>query len=415
MFVLRQIGSKIHTTYVSMTFVCLMVALAIAALSTGAGVAGTFTAVQREGTPFDVTFTLQREAYDEDGRSFKVPYQEIDPVAGLQEQDIDLNILVGSYSVVPVFESPFSLMAKDSKGAPLEITPHVIRLSDFNASLAMQGLQPLTLEEGTFAVQTNGSGESWMKLLNEYLEGEPTIQMEASTLRSNPSLLQTAMLETSSVRAEEVNVIVNDKYITATGEDALPVLKTILNINYVDGVTDSSAAAEEKFVGLFKERNLRSADDVILGFWTETRTDALQVGNTATTVVAYVALYLGVVFLIASAALLAIAQLSEASDNVSRYRLLAKLGTEDGLLRRALFSQIAIYFGVPLTLALVHAAVGIYAMSVTFVSLSDMNILSGSLLAALIIVLVYGGYFLATYTGSKGILNREAIYRLAQD
>jgi putative ABC transport system permease protein len=283
----------------------------------------------------------------------------------------------------------------------------------------MQGMEPLALKDGTFALQSNAPGDSWKKLLEDYLKEEPSIVLQDvegvnATLRSDPSLLQTAMLETSSVRLEEANIIVADRAVVTEGEDALPVLRTMLNINYADDTTDDSPTIEERFVGLFTEQNLESADGVILGFWTETRTDALQVGDTATTIVAYVALYLGVVFLIASAALLAIAQLSEASDNVSRYRMLAKIGTEEKMLRRALLSQIAIYFGAPLTLAILHAVVGIYAMSVMFADLRDMSILSGSMFAALIIVIVYGGYFLATYIGSKGILNREVIHRLAQ-
>jgi putative ABC transport system permease protein len=423
MFVLRQINSKIHTTYVSMTFVCLMIALSITALSTGSSVAGAFAAEQREGTPFDVTFTLQQTEQTEDGYSFKVPYQEVDVAAGLKEKGLDLAMVSSAYSVVPMFESPFSLTVDNGGETPLKIEPNIIRLSDFNASLAMQGLPPLTLADNSFALQSNGAGESWTKLLHAYLESEPTIEMkdagdsEASpeTLRSNPSLLQNVMVETSSTRVEEMNLIVPDRYVGVEGEGAFPVTRTMLNVNYEDDTIDNSTVVEERYLSLFQEKSLTSSDGVVLGFWTETRTDALQVGSTATTIVAYVALYLGVVFLIASAALLAIAQLSEASDNVTRYRLLAKIGTEDRLLRRALFSQIAIYFGAPLTLALIHSVVGIYALSVMFVTLKDMSILSGSVLASLIILLVYGGYFLATYAGSKGILNREAIHRLAQD
>ena len=77
------------------------------------------------------------------------------------------------------------------------------------------------------------------------------------------------------------------------------------------------------------------------------------------TTVAYLAIYIGIVFLITSAALLAIAQLSEASDNVLRYSLLKKIGAEDSMIHRALFTQIGIYFITPLLLAIVHSVIGI--------------------------------------------------------
>ena len=39
MFVLRQLNSKINTTYLSVTFICLMLLLSVGALSFGIGVA----------------------------------------------------------------------------------------------------------------------------------------------------------------------------------------------------------------------------------------------------------------------------------------------------------------------------------------------------------------------------------------
>jgi putative ABC transport system permease protein len=420
MFVLRQINSKVRTTYLSMTFVCLMVTLAISSLSTGTSVAGAFAAEQRAGTPFDTTLTIQRQEPDKDGAPSNVPYQELDPVAALSGQGIELGTLARSYSVVPVFESRIALTLTNPDGVPVEIKPHLIRLTDYNAGLAMQGKQALELPAGSFAVQANDPSNLWKDMLVAYLKGNPALEMRkgpeaaADVLRSDPSLLQTSMLETSPVRVAEMNLIVPDAYVTSEGPDALPVLRTILNVDYAQTATDGLDAFEAQFNEIFTDRNLKSPDGTILSFWTESRTNALQVGGTATTIVAYLALYLGIVFLIASAALLAIAQLSETSDNIGRYRLLARIGTEDGMLYRAAFSQIAIYFGAPLALALVHSLVGIRSLSAVFAAFKDTDILSGSLFAALVIVLVYGGYFLATYAGSKRILTREAIHRTAQ-
>jgi putative ABC transport system permease protein len=420
MFVLRQINSKIRTTYLSMTFVCLMVTLAISSLSTGTSIAGAFAAEQRANTPFDATLTIQRQEPDDEGLPVNVPYQELDPVAALDGQGIDLKALARSYSVVPVFDSRITVTLHNPDGTPVEVKPHLIRLSDYNASLAMQGRQPLELAEGTFAVQANNPVAQWKGMLAAYLEGSPTLEAAGGpdaaggTLHSDPSLLLTDMVETSSVRVTEMNLVVPDGYVAHEGPDAPPVLRTILNVDYAQAAAGDADAFEAQFGEVFADRNLKSPDGTILGFWRESRIAAMQAGSTATAIVAYVALYLGVVFLIASAALLAIAQLSETSDNIGRYRLLARIGAEDRMLYRAAFSQIAIYFGAPLVLALVHSLVGIRSLSAVFAAFKDTDILSGSLFAALVIVLVYGGYFLATYAGSKSILTREAIRRTAQ-
>ena len=71
---------------------------------------------------------------------------------------------------------------------------------------------------------------------------------------------------------------------------------------------------------------------------------------------AYLAIYLGFVLVIACAAILAIQQLSDASDNAQRYGLLRKLGAPEGMISSALFVQVLVYFLFPLLLAVAHAA-----------------------------------------------------------
>ena len=75
--------------------------------------------------------------------------------------------------------------------------------------------------------------------------------------------------------------------------------------------------------------------------------------------ISYLAIYIGSVFLIASAAVLALQQLSEAADNIDRYELLRKIGVDEEMINRSILVQIAIYFMIPLSLAIVHSIVGL--------------------------------------------------------
>ena len=123
--------------------------------------------------------------------------------------------------------------------------------------------------------------------------------------------------------------------------------------------------------------------------------------------VLYLTLYIGVVFLIVSAAVLALQQLSDASDSVGRYALLRKLGAEESMINRALVSQTAIYFFIPLLLAAVHSIVGLTVVNREF-SLMYMGaqMLDGALFAGLVFLLVYGGYFILACLGSRAMLRR---------
>jgi putative ABC transport system permease protein len=121
----------------------------------------------------------------------------------------------------------------------------------------------------------------------------------------------------------------------------------------------------------------------------------------AATTIAYVAAYIGIIFMVACASVLAIAQLSEASDNQERYGLLSKLGASDSLIAGAIFKQILIYFAAPLTLAIAHTVVGVTILSEIVTTLTNMNILAASVFAGFIILLIYGGYFAVTYANAK--------------
>ena len=66
---------------------------------------------------------------------------------------------------------------------------------------------------------------------------------------------------------------------------------------------------------------------------------------------------------------LALQQLSEASDSVDRYKSLRKLGVNQKMIDKTIFIQTIIYFGVPLLLAIVHAVFGIYVVNKDLTSL----------------------------------------------
>jgi putative ABC transport system permease protein len=125
---------------------------------------------------------------------------------------------------------------------------------------------------------------------------------------------------------------------------------------------------------------------------------------TTSVAVAYMTTYLGIVFLISCASVLAIAQLSEANDNQARYRLLSQLGAGHKMLAGSVFRQVCIYFAAPLILAAAHAIVGIKVMSVLVEALGDLNIFAMSLTAGGAVVLIYGGYFLVTYFSAKKMI-----------
>ena len=121
-------------------------------------------------------------------------------------------------------------------------------------------------------------------------------------------------------------------------------------------------------------------------------------------IVTFIALYLGIIFLISSAAMLALKELSDSSDNRSRYGILRELGADTEMIRKALFRQIGIFFFLPLSLAFVHSLFGVQFVNRMLLVMQQESQEKSILFTALFILLIYGGYFLATYLGSRRII-----------
>ena len=120
--------------------------------------------------------------------------------------------------------------------------------------------------------------------------------------------------------------------------------------------------------------------------------------------VTFIGLYLGIIFLISSAAILALKELSESSDNKERFRMLRKIGTDEALIRKALFRQIAIFFLFPLILAIIHSIFGIMFCNYILETFGNEQLLPSIIMTSIFIIIIYGGYFLITYFCSKNIL-----------
>ncbi len=95
--------------------------------------------------------------------------------------------------------------------------------------------------------------------------------------------------------------------------------------------------------------------------------------------VVFMGLYLGVVFLLASAAVLALQQLTQAADNAPRYRILAQLGAPENMRARSVET----------------------AVNKVIAEVGRVDAASSSAVAALLLLVVYGGYFLATCRASR--------------
>jgi putative ABC transport system permease protein len=390
MFVLRQINSKINTTYVSMTLVCLMLFLSVCTLSSGMGLAEALTNEMRENAPFDATFSVQAEY----GAGSDV-YPGIDIAAAASDRGAGLSSFAAEYTAARYYGADVTVALRTGD-SELTLNPNFMKLSDYNAVLAMQGLAPIALDADYYALNCNMNTIEWQDILNDYAANGGEIEIAGRRIVTSPDKYYKHTLEVSPNKQHAITVIVSDELLA----DA-PVKRDFLHVNYPEEGGEYEKMCVSALIGFEPV----GSSGVQLDGGLETRVRVLEYTHSATTTIAYMAIYLGVVALLMAATVLAIGQLSEAGDNTERYGLLRKIGAEDSMINAALFMQILVCFGAPVLLALVHAAVGIGVASELVSVFSEMNILGSSLVAAVVIVGIYGAYFLATYFGSKSIID----------
>lgn len=128
------------------------------------------------------------------------------------------------------------------------------------------------------------------------------------------------------------------------------------------------------------------------GLLINTKIDIIAVSGGLSAAVTFVSIYLGIIFLICSAAILALKELSDSSDNKERYAMLRKIG---------------IFFFIPLVLAVVHSVFGMIFIKIGLQSMGRIDYFSSILSAAMIFILIYGAYFFLIYFGSKRIIRNS--------
>ena len=156
-----------------------------------------------------------------------------------------------------------------------------------------------------------------------------------------------------------------------------------------------------------KNSGFKDVKDYNIRIKSATRITNIESSKGLGATVTFIGIYLGIIFLITSAAVLALKELSESADNKDRYTILRKIGTGEGMINRALFTQIGIFFILPLLLAVVHSIFGLQFADHILSTIGHMNILPSIIVTSVVIILIYGGYFLLTYFSSKNIIKEN--------
>ena len=123
--------------------------------------------------------------------------------------------------------------------------------------------------------------------------------------------------------------------------------------------------------------------------------------------VTFICCYVGLIFLLICAALLALKQLTETTDNIFRYGLLQKLGAKQQQINRTLLVQTGVFFAVPLIVAGLYSLLLIGKGMEIVEEFMNIHIATNVGLTIILFLIVYGSYFIATYLSCKRMVTEQ--------
>ncbi|WP_346975244.1 ABC transporter permease [Clostridium perfringens] len=400
MFVMKQISSKINTTFVSLSFICLMLFLAICTFSGGLGINRAINADLKDLTKFDVTF------WSNSGENIEKL---------LKEKNIDISNIAKEDSNMIMYGSGVkysNFLSKEGMTAMKNYFPVandndilVIGEKGYNNTLKLLGKEPVNLKENQYLAV--GNIDEMKKWVNESLENGNMDQMKKLVNKSSENgkkiNISGKTLEPANKKYENINLynftMKGDILIFVVKDSLLEGLKPVSS-RFNMMLKDNSNTKEE----LESIRDQLVESQVYSITKKEIYDNAAGLGAT----MAYLGIYLGLIFIITSAVVLAIQQLTESTDNVERYRLLKEIGVDQKMINKAIFTQVGVYFMLPLSLAIVHSIVGLKISSTIVGVFGNASIMPNIIITAIIFVIIYGGYFLATYLGAKKNINERS-------
>ncbi|MDM0945251.1 FtsX-like permease family protein [Clostridium perfringens] len=396
-FVLRQMNSKINTNFLSMTVICLMLFLTISTLATGLSFKNALEKGLENTTPFDASATYY---IDEDSK-IKTAEESIREL-GFKFNPEDKIVSYNEYKLEKT--NLESLLNKNAEGKnKKEIVEamtykgtNAISISSYNDIRALSGEKSLSLANNEVLISSNlGEVENTLKNIlknNEKIEIDGKEYKIANNALIGEGKVIKEAFESTGMTNNFFTLIVPDNIVS----NLQPIANKI-NINF-----PKNSNEEERVQKLFNEYRDGVVDSSKYGFVNGyTKARIYEDNNGMTNIVLFIGIYLGVIFLISSTAVLALQQLSEASDSIDRYKSLRRIGVSQKMINKSIFTQVSIYFGLPLVVALVHSVVAIKVVNGFLTMFNRPDIGVSSLVTALIMVIVYGGYFYATYTGYK--------------
>lgn len=407
-FVLRQFCSKINTTVFSTTVICIMLFITISVLSSALSMKDSLSKDLDSMCPVDVQ--LAKYSYDAMSEAYATS-QNMNEKDREMLEDSKLSIIetlnnsgfdaqkyfkdVVEYNIyntgLTVKDTLGDINTDDYQFMADAIMP-VMTIGDYNSVARLYGNSTHELNDDEYIIVADY--KNMVMIRNQALKKGITLSVNGKEYKPRYNECKDGFVKIGVQNMNDGILVVPDNAVKPQ-----QVRNMGLSADYRADTKEERYSIETQLDNLMKNISFKKS----FISW-NSRIDLAESSVGLGALVTFIALYLGIIFLISSAAILALRELSDSADNKERYGMLRKLGVDERMIDMALFKQIGIFFAFPLILALIHSVFGIKFINIILATMGMSSMAASIGLTLAFVAVIYGGYFLITYLCSRSII-----------
>lgn len=401
-FILRQINSKINTTVASMSVICIMLFVTICIFSSAVSMNTTLKnnmknlaradiSIQKDNQSKDSKSTIIK-VLDDNGLNVDKGLKDIVNFNTYATSQVTQRETYGSY--YKTLENMFKNQGMDT--TDMFTSPEtLVRISDYNKIAKLYNKPIYTLNDNQFMIISDYKNTTtWY---NNGLKDGTSFELNGKTYTAKYKECKDGHLMMMSNANNLGFIVVPDDAV-----DESMISGEFLAANYNKTNKYDKQKLEDKIVDIQK---VLENKNILMYISTKIDIYNDNIGTSAMGI--FVGLYIGIVFLISSAAILSLKELSDATDSKVKYGTLRKIGIDEKMINKSLFIQTGIFFGFPLVLAIIHSIFGIQVANMMLETFTKNSMIKSIVTTALFLILIYGGYFVVTYLCSKNIIKED--------
>ncbi|MDF2629643.1 MAG: transporter permease protein [Symbiobacteriaceae bacterium] len=384
LFLFRQVTSKINTHAGMLATIALMLTFTICAMSFGLGLGQAVAKAADQQAPFD--YALWGTVPDAD---FAAALRLFDQHGVTQRQELRFTTseghLRGGDLMLPADAASFA--GAGVAEFMVNVGAHIMPMSAYRGLREMKGYPDVSMPDGSFLIHSTDErtvqADQARAAYERFLAAGSTITLAEQVLKPGAAQVLTDRLGSWLTAHAAVLVVPDDVAAALPGGQRYLVVQ----------VADEAPEALDKELQALSESTLAG------GAWIRAtiRAEVIGLAFALEGMLLFIVGYIGVMFTLISATLLALQQVTDAVEHRQRFEVLRKLGADDRMIDGTIARQVGLYFLTPVVVALLHSLVAMVALARLFKLGAGYNtVWPATLVTVGIFVIIYGAYYLLT-------------------